>query len=125
MMRPSAVFAIIWIGWIVSWIAAAFWSARTEKRVATWPVWVSRVALLAGAVLLLHSTRRLLREPMLWHVGYNGAYALAGLTPAFCSPGGRGFISAGYGRAPSRGKRTIMSSTAVPTRSSAIRSIPG
>ena len=80
MMRPSAVFAIIWIGWIVSWIAASFWSARTEKRVATWPVWVSRVALLAGAILLLHSTRRLLREPMLWHVGYDGAYTLAGLT---------------------------------------------
>ena len=42
MMRPSVAFAIIWIGWIVSWIAASFWSARTEKRVATWPVWVSR-----------------------------------------------------------------------------------
>ncbi len=80
MMRPSVAFAIIWIGWIVSWIAASFWSARTEKRVATWPVWVSRAALLAGAVLLLHSTRRLLHEPMLWHVGYDGAYALAGLT---------------------------------------------
>ena len=80
MMRPSVVFAIIWIGWIVSWIGASFWSARTEKRVATWPVWVSRVALLVGAILLLHSTRRLLREPMLWHVGYDGAYTLAGLT---------------------------------------------
>ena len=81
MMHPSLVFAVIWIGWIVSWIAASFWSARTEKRVAT-PVWVSRAALLAGAVLLLHSTRRLLHEPMLWHVGYDGAYALAGLTLA-------------------------------------------
>jgi protein-S-isoprenylcysteine O-methyltransferase Ste14 len=80
MMRPRVVFAIIWIGWIVSWIGASFWSARTEKRVATWPVWVSRVALLVGAILLLHSTRRLLREPMLWHVGYDGAYTLAGLT---------------------------------------------
>ena len=42
-MRPSLIFAVIWIGWIVSWIAAAFWSARTEKRVATGPVWVSRL----------------------------------------------------------------------------------
>ena len=82
MMRPSVVFAIIWIGWIVSWIAASFWSARTEKRVTTLPVWVSRAALVAGAILLLHSTRRLLHEPMLWHVGYDGAYALAGLTLA-------------------------------------------
>src|SRR5580698_5629121 len=77
MMRPSVVFAIIWIGWIVSWIAASFWSARTEKRVTTLPVWVSRAALVAGALLLFHSTRRLLNEPMLWHVGYGGGDALA------------------------------------------------
>jgi hypothetical protein len=30
-IRPRAVFAVIWIGWIVSWMAAAFWSNRTEK----------------------------------------------------------------------------------------------
>jgi protein-S-isoprenylcysteine O-methyltransferase Ste14 len=79
-MRPSLVFAVIWIGWIVSWMAAAFWSARTEKRIATAPVWVSRLALVAGAVLLAHSARRLLHAHMLWHVGYDGAYALAGVT---------------------------------------------
>lgn len=79
-MRPSLVFAVIWIGWIVSWMAAAFWSARTEKRIATAPVWVSRLALVAGAALLAHAGRRLLHEHMLWHVGYDGAYALAGVT---------------------------------------------
>jgi protein-S-isoprenylcysteine O-methyltransferase Ste14 len=78
-MRPGTLFAVIWIGWIVSWIAAAFWSARTEKRVATAPVWVSRLALLAGAILLAHSARRFLHEARLWHVGYDGAYALAGV----------------------------------------------
>ncbi len=81
-MRPGLVFAVIWIGWIVSWLAAAFWSARTEKRIATLPVWISRVAVVAGAVLLAHSTRRLMHEPRLWHVGYDGAYALAGVTLA-------------------------------------------
>jgi protein-S-isoprenylcysteine O-methyltransferase Ste14 len=81
-MRPSLIFALIWIGWVMSWIAASFWSARTEKRVVTWPVWVSRAALLAGALLLLRSTRRILSEPRLWHVGYDGAYVLAGLTLA-------------------------------------------
>jgi protein-S-isoprenylcysteine O-methyltransferase Ste14 len=79
-MRPTLVFAIIWIGWIASWLIAALWSARTEKRAASWDVWVSRGLLVAGALLLLHSTRRLLHAPRLWHVGTGGAYALAALT---------------------------------------------
>ncbi len=79
-MRPSLVFAAIWIGWIVSWIAASFWSARTEKRAAAWGEWASRALLLIGALLLLHSTQQMLREPRLWHVGYDGGYALAGVT---------------------------------------------
>ncbi len=79
-VRPGVLFAVIWIGWLLSWMAAACWTARTEKRAATWDQWLSRILLLAGAVLLLHSTRRLLHEPMLWHVGYGGGYALAGVT---------------------------------------------
>jgi protein-S-isoprenylcysteine O-methyltransferase Ste14 len=79
-MRPSIVFGIVWIGWIISWIVASFWSARTEKRVTTWETWLSRAALVLGAILLFHSTRRLLGETRLWHVGFDGAYALAGIT---------------------------------------------
>jgi protein-S-isoprenylcysteine O-methyltransferase Ste14 len=78
-LRPGVLFAIIWIGWLLSWIAAAFWRAPTRKRAATRDEWVSRILLLAGAVLLFHSTRRILNEPRLWHVGYAGGYALAGL----------------------------------------------
>jgi protein-S-isoprenylcysteine O-methyltransferase Ste14 len=81
-MRPSVLFAIIWIGWLVTWMAAAFWSSPVQKRAVTWHTWVYRTALVAGAVLLLHSTRRLLNETRLWHVGYDGAYALAGVTLA-------------------------------------------
>lgn len=81
-IRPGIVFAVIWIGWIVSWMAAAFWSARTEKRSMTWRSWVHGVFVVAGALLLLHSTRRILHEPRLWHVGYAGAYILAAVTLA-------------------------------------------
>jgi len=81
-MRPSLVFAIIWIGWIVSWSIAALWSAPTEKRAATPAAWVARVAIFAGAILLLHSTRRILHEPRLWHVGFGGAYALSAVALA-------------------------------------------
>ena len=54
--------------------------ARTEKRVTTWETWLFRAALVLGAILLFHSTRRLLGETRLWHVGFDGAYALAGIT---------------------------------------------
>jgi protein-S-isoprenylcysteine O-methyltransferase Ste14 len=79
MIRPLQVFAAIWIGWIVSWLAAAFWSARTEKRAATWDAWASRVIIVVGALLLWHGTARLFAELRLWHVGYDGGYVLAGL----------------------------------------------
>src|SRR5271156_1690876 len=79
-MPPALLFAIAWIGWIVTWAAAAFWSGRTEKRVSTWEVWVYRVASVAGLVLLNHRTARALGLPKLWHVGLDGAYVLAALT---------------------------------------------
>ena len=79
-VRPGLLFAIAWIGWILSWAAAAFWSGRTEKRAATWNVWIYRGVILAGAVLLSHWTARKLTEMRIWHVGYDGAYALATVT---------------------------------------------
>jgi len=82
LIRPSAVFAIIWIGWMASWFAASFWSAPALKQLASWETWAYRAALFIGALLLLHSARRILSEPRLWHVGYDGAYALAGVTLA-------------------------------------------
>ncbi|HUC49490.1 MAG TPA: isoprenylcysteine carboxylmethyltransferase family protein [Xanthobacteraceae bacterium] len=81
-MRPSLVFGIIWLGWVASWLVAALWSGRTESRINNWRTWTYRAALLAGAILLFHSTRRLLSEARLWHVGNDGAYALAGVTLA-------------------------------------------
>jgi protein-S-isoprenylcysteine O-methyltransferase Ste14 len=76
------LFAIIWVGWIVSWAAASLWSGRTEKRVATWGVLTYRAAILAGAILLTPWLARMLAATPLWNVGYAGAYALAGLTLA-------------------------------------------
>jgi len=81
-MGPSAIFAILWIGWIISWVVAAFWSARTEKRVMTWETWPYGALIVIGAILLFHSTRRLFGETRLWHVGFDGGYVLAGVTLA-------------------------------------------
>lgn len=78
-MRPSLVFLLIWVAWALSWAAAAFWSGRTEKQVTTPEVWIYRLVIAAGAILLWHRTTEILHEHRLWHVGYNGAYALAGV----------------------------------------------
>jgi len=79
---PSLSFAIIWIGFVVSWIAAAFWSGRTEKRVMTPGVRVYRAATLAGAILLTPWAAQIAAARPVWDVGETGAYALAGLTLA-------------------------------------------
>jgi protein-S-isoprenylcysteine O-methyltransferase Ste14 len=81
-IRPRAVFAVIWIGWIVSWLVAAFWSSRTEKLALTWNTLLYRVAIVAGAVLMTPWATRRLAATRLWNVGYAGAYALAALTLA-------------------------------------------
>ncbi len=81
-VRPREAFAVIWIAWIASWLLAAFWSNRTEKRAITWETLIYRIALAAGAVLLTPWAARKLDLKQLWHVGYAGAYVLAGLTLA-------------------------------------------
>jgi protein-S-isoprenylcysteine O-methyltransferase Ste14 len=82
MIGPRKAFAAIWIGWIVSWLTASFWSSRTEKQVPTRDVWSYRALIVIGAVLLWPRIPSLLHEGRIWHVGYDGAYALAGLTLA-------------------------------------------
>jgi protein-S-isoprenylcysteine O-methyltransferase Ste14 len=81
-IRPRAVFAVIWIGWIVSWLVAAFWSNRTEKLALTWDTVIYRLAIIVGAVLMTPWATRWFAAPRLWRVGYTGAYLLAALTLA-------------------------------------------
>jgi protein-S-isoprenylcysteine O-methyltransferase Ste14 len=59
-IRPNETFEVIWIGWLVSWIAASLWSGRTAKRATTWETWAYRVAIFAGALLIAPWTASLL-----------------------------------------------------------------
>ncbi|MGH6670775.1 MAG: methyltransferase family protein [Xanthobacteraceae bacterium] len=81
-IRPRLLFAVLWIAWLVSWIAAAVWASRPEKRLLTVETLIYRVAILAGAVLLSPWAARGLDMRQLWHVSFDGAYARAGLTAA-------------------------------------------
>ncbi len=81
-IRPRLLFAVFWIAWLVSWIVAAFWANRTEKRAMNAAVVVHRIAVLLGAVLMTPWAARRLHMHPLWHVGYDGALVLALLTLA-------------------------------------------
>jgi protein-S-isoprenylcysteine O-methyltransferase Ste14 len=81
LIDPFHVFAVIWLVWLASWIAAARWTNRTEKRAATWEARVYRLAILAGGIFLFYAERR--RDAsQLWPVSPAGAYALAAVTCA-------------------------------------------
>jgi protein-S-isoprenylcysteine O-methyltransferase Ste14 len=68
---------IIWIVWLMSWVAASFWSDRAQKRAATLETWIYRAAMVAGGILLVPWTGQLLEEKPIWEVGHAGLYVLA------------------------------------------------
>lgn len=79
---PRAVFAIIWAAWVVSWLAASFWSARTQKRAGTSIEFTYRVLIGLGAVLMTPWAARRLDAAPLWYTGNVGASLLAAVALA-------------------------------------------
>jgi len=81
-IHPNEAFEVIWTAWFVSWIAASFWTARTEKRARTWETWIYRSTICAGVILIAPWTAKVLGERPIWEVGHYGALALAGVIAA-------------------------------------------
>ena len=79
---PTQLLAIIWIAWLISWVAASFWQGQTKKHVMTLDSGRYRLPILAGAVLFTPWTAEVLGEKPLWQFGNAGVYALAALTLA-------------------------------------------
>ena len=78
-LQPNEAFQVIWIGGVVSWVAASLWSGRTEKRAATREMWIYRIVIFAGAILIAPWTAQVLGERPAWQVGSYGAYAFVGV----------------------------------------------
>jgi protein-S-isoprenylcysteine O-methyltransferase Ste14 len=78
-IQPNQIFQVIWIAWVVSWIAASFWSGRTAKRVTTSETWIYRIIIFAGALLIAPWTAQALGESPIWQIGDYGACALVGV----------------------------------------------
>jgi hypothetical protein len=74
---PTQLLALIWLAWVVSWVVAASWSARTKTHVRTRDSWVYRLPILLGAILLSPWTSQALGESRIYDPGDFGTYALA------------------------------------------------
>jgi len=81
---PSALLALIWVAWLLSWLIGAFFSGRTEKYVRARDSRIYRIPIVAGAVLLTPWTASVFGERPLWQVGTAGTYVLAVLAAAGC-----------------------------------------
>ena len=78
-VQPSEAFQVIWIGWVIGWVAVSLWSGRTQKRDTTYETWIYRAVIFVGAILIAPWTAQVLGEKPTWQVGNYGAYAIVGV----------------------------------------------
>lgn len=86
-MRPLVVIGILWIGFVLSWIAAMPWSSAAEKRVGLNRELAYRIVLVTGGVIFFipaHGYEGPLRLwwlpfqavwPMVWTIALGFAFA--------------------------------------------------
>lgn len=74
---PRIVFAIIWAAWVASWLVAAFWAARTQRRAGPSIELPYRILLGVGIVLMTPWAAQGLGAAPLWKPGAIGSYLLA------------------------------------------------
>jgi protein-S-isoprenylcysteine O-methyltransferase Ste14 len=74
---PTKLLAFIWLAWVISWVAASFWSGRTKSHVRTRNSWVYRLPILLGAILLSPWGTGMLGDKPLYEPGNAGTYLLA------------------------------------------------
>lgn len=73
-MRPGHVILALWLGWTVSWVLAALWTNRTEKRPAVSSEIRYRVPMLIGVAMMFLSADGYEDTLRLWRVGRSGAW---------------------------------------------------
>ena len=82
-MTPQLATLIAWGVFIISWIAAAFWADRTEKRPARREEWLYRGLTVAGAFLLFRGgVASASATQRIWALGAAGDWAMFALVVA-------------------------------------------
>jgi protein-S-isoprenylcysteine O-methyltransferase Ste14 len=86
-MSPHESAIAVWAVWVVSWVIAAAWSARTEARPALGAELPYRALTFVGVALLFGPGRFGWRTPWLWQTPLLVQWALVGVVAggfAFC-----------------------------------------
>ena len=78
----AAIFALLWVGWAVSWFAAAAWSSPAVKRAGLAAGLAYRIVIAAGSALFLIPAHGYYGWMRLWLVTWNEAWVCVGLTAA-------------------------------------------
>jgi protein-S-isoprenylcysteine O-methyltransferase Ste14 len=73
-MRPAIVILALWIGWVLSWVLAALWSNRTDKRPAFVTEIGYRILMIGGALLMFPPAHGYEGRLRLWQVSRGGAW---------------------------------------------------
>ena len=78
-MRPATAIALLWLVWVVTWIAAAMWADPAKKRATIGAEVRYRVFWLAGTVLLFVPAHGYEGRLRLWTPSLAGAWACIAL----------------------------------------------
>jgi protein-S-isoprenylcysteine O-methyltransferase Ste14 len=81
-MRAGLAIAALWIGFVISWLAAAAWSSSPEKRAGIAAELPYRIVLLIGGIALLVPAHHDFGPLRLWHITRMEAWICAGLVGA-------------------------------------------
>jgi protein-S-isoprenylcysteine O-methyltransferase Ste14 len=79
-MQPVIAISALWGAWVVSWMLAALWSDRAEKRASLGSQALYRLLMAAGAVLFFIPAHGYYGVLRLWHVTWTEAWAAVALT---------------------------------------------
>ena len=77
-MRPGIAILALWAFWLLSWIAAASWSNRTETRPPLGTEIRYRIPMLIGSALMFVPAHGYEGRWRLWHVAWTGAWLCVG-----------------------------------------------
>lgn len=79
MLRPGSMFILLWVGFAISWLVAAGWSAKTERRVGMKGELGYRIVLIVGGLALLPRAHGYYGPMRLWLVTFDEAWVCIAL----------------------------------------------
>jgi protein-S-isoprenylcysteine O-methyltransferase Ste14 len=78
-MQPGLAIVALWALWVISWVAAALWTNRTEAQPSFADIVPYRASMLTGTALEFVPSHGYEGALRLWHIGWNGAWLCVAL----------------------------------------------